>query len=443
MSVMYGLNGQIQGFDAASFISSSKGLDFQLLRDHLLIHVDCTNMNPEFRDELFMASRDRLKDGDDAKYLKALLIKNLTKSKLHDLYKFRKSNLSVEGTDTGELMKNMAKSLGINKDLLTLIQQTFKLEEGKKEKPKDKSPKKDYPRKEREETIFHPKRFPSIFNLKGAKDGTPMIQIPLGDDKVLKFETDAENQYFDRVEEPGELKIAILNYRRHTGGGGKERGLPSEPTDFISVNSTSPDKGTIKVILQPSEAVGVGDAFEVKATLTSPGNDLEQYFIVKISNPEGHKAPKSEEIETSEPSGLPDYYLVYKDVKEGFQSYDDLEASSIEMGFSTIMHPLIESDKLAGIYINMDSQVLTRYKSKLKKEEQLQFADRKYISSVYFHTIMLFAITKQKKYNFNRTDANGQIEEVELSDYLKDVFESHYSNFLLNYGAEELMQSLD
>ncbi|MEQ1675546.1 MAG: hypothetical protein ABL876_02520 [Chitinophagaceae bacterium] len=441
MSVLYGLNGQIQGSDSAGFIS--KNLNFQLLKDHLLIHVDCTNMILDFRDELFMASRDRLKDGDESKELKALLIKNLTKSKLRELYKKRKDSLSVEGEDASDILKNIAKGLSINKNLMDLIQQTFKLDIPTKEKQKEKkSENSDTSKKEKEAEPFQPKRFPTAFRMKGSKDGNNVVKIPKGGEKVVKFETDVENHYFDRVEEPGQLKISILNFTSNEVKGSKEAGSPKEPSEMITVNETSPDNGTIKIYMNPSEDVKVGDAFEMKITLTSPGEDFDQYLIVKIVEADKPKEPKSKENDGDELSGLPPYILVYKEMKEGVKTFEDLEVNGISMDYSTVMHPQLENDKLEKIFINMDSTVLKTYKSKFRTHDQLTTADRRYITSVYFHTLMLFAISKQKKYRF-MVQENGQDAEKDLTDYLKDVFESHYSSFLLNFGIEELMQNLD
>lgn len=441
MSVLFGLNGQIQGSESAGFIS--KNMNFQLLKDHLLIHVDCTNMIPDFRDELFMASRDRLKDGDESKELKALLIKNLTKSKLQELYKKRKDNLSVDGEDASDILKNIAKGLSINKDLMSLIQQTFKLDIPPKEKQKEKKKENtDTSNKEKEEEPFHPNRFPTAFRMKGSKDGNNVVKIPEGGEKVVRFETDVENHYFDRVEEPGQLKITILNFTSNQVKGGKDVGSPKEPSEMITVNETSPDNGTIKIYMSPAEDVKVGDAFELKVTLTNPGSDFDQYLMVKIVEADKPKESKPKQDDGEELSGLPPYVLVYKEGKEGSKTFEDLESNGISMDYSTVMHPQLESDKLEKIFINMDSTVLKTYKSKFRTEDQLTTADRRYITSVYFHTLMLFAISKQKKYRFSIQE-NGQDAEKDLTDYLKDVFESHYSSFLLNFGIDELMQNLD
>lgn len=440
MSVMYSLNGQVHGSDSTVFISQA--LNFQLLKDHLLLHVDCSKMNPEFRDELFMASRDRLKDGDESKELKALLIKNLGKGKLAELYKFRKDNLSLEGESANDLLKDIAQSLSINKELMSLIQQTFKLNTTKKEKPKEDPNRKKEDSKEKEETPFKPNRFPSAFSIKASEDGKPMVKVPIDGEKLVKFETDVENEYFDRVEEPGDLQISILSGNENETEGGNKKGIPKDAGELFNIVKTSPDKGTIKIYFSPKKDVKIGDTYEIKAKLSGPGNDLEQFFMIKIVDPEQPKISKPKETDAEELAGLPPYILVYKDAKEGAKTFDDLESVSISMDYPNIMHPHIDNDKLDKIFINMDSNVLKSYKSKYRAEKQLLMADNKYITSVYFHTLMLYAITKQKKYSFNRIE-NGQVIEADLADYLKDIFESHYSNFLLNFGTSELMQSLD
>ncbi len=35
------------------------------------------------------------------------------------------------------------------------------------------------------------------------------------------------------------------------------------------------------------------------------------------------------------------------------------------------------------------------------------------------------------------------IKDIDLVEYVKDVFESYYAQFLLNFGMSELMQSLE
>ena len=57
---------------------------------------------------------------------------------------------------------------------------------------------------------------------------------------------------------------------------------------------------------------------------------------------------------------------------------------------------------------------------------------------MYFHTLFLFAIAKNRNYTMKQGDS-----ERDLTDFLRDIFSSSYSEFLLNFGTEQLMASLD
>ena len=113
------------------------------------------------------------------------------------------------------------------------------------------------------------------------------------------------------------------------------------------------------------------------------------------------------------------------------------------MDYQVVMHPLVEGDILNTIYINMDSSVLPNYKSKLSTEEAFSIADKRYISAVYFHTIFLYMITQSRKYTVHRLLEDGREESVDLTEYLKDLFQSYYSEFLLNFEMQELIATLE
>ncbi len=445
MSVLFSMNGQVHGHLTTEFISRS--LKMNLLKSHLLIHVDCTHMNYDFRKELFMASRDRLKQGDETTELRKFLTKKLTQkdSRLVEIEKNRKNAFSTDSNDAKDLLRSFTKSLPMNSDLMKLLDQTFKLEQ-KKEKPKAKPNKQAKTQKEKEP--FKPERFPSFFKLKAKNDGEREVaSIPLGGEKTISFETDVENHYFDRVEEPGEMKIALLNYKKENDASGGDRAGIGEIEDVFNVDKRSPQDGNIKIGLNPlkSAPLDVGDMCQIKVTLNGAGKEFEQLFWVKIAEKEQPKEKAPEEKISEENLGLPEFQLVYKEPKEGLSSWEDVEGMGEEIDYHTVMIPIASGDTLEKVIINMDSNVLKGYKSKNKNmtQEQLTVADNKFISSVYFHTLFLFTITKKQKYSLMRIDENNKEQSVDISDYLKDVFKSYYSEFILNFGGiEELMQGL-
>ncbi len=67
-TVLFSLNGQVHGSYTSEFVTRAPKMP--LLKDYLLIHVDCSNLALAVRNELFMASRDRLKAGETAEAIR-------------------------------------------------------------------------------------------------------------------------------------------------------------------------------------------------------------------------------------------------------------------------------------------------------------------------------------------------------------------------------------
>jgi hypothetical protein len=255
MAVLFSLNGQVHGHYTSEFITRS--LKLNLLKNHLLIHVDCTDMKYEFRKELFMASRDRLKDGEETQQLRWYLATELSRSdgRLAEIEKRRKQAVEIDtSASTQKLLKDFTKSMPIDSELMKLLTQTFKLDikQDVKTKEKEKEEKKDRNNKEHDEHPFHPKRFPTYFRLKSKTDGqTDVAKITLNGEKTIRFETDAENDYFDRIDEPGQLKIGLLNINDNEIEGGDKKGEPKDISDLFNIATSSPQNGLIKLHLSP------------------------------------------------------------------------------------------------------------------------------------------------------------------------------------------------
>ncbi len=431
MSVMFSINGQAHGHYTSEFIT--RQLKLNLLKDYLLIHVDCTKMKYEFRKELFMASRDRLKDGDETKELREYLGRKLRKSQLEEINKRRKDSIGLESEDTNELVKSFAKNLPKNSDLFKLLQNTLKLEE---KKEKEKKPENKNKLREDKEP-FNPKRFPTFFKLYNKNNGERnVISVPLGGEKTIRFNTDVENAYFDRSEEPGALEIALLDAKQNEVQGGDEKGNKVAISSLLNIDKSSPNNGTIKLTINPTDDVAVGDELQLKASLTGPGVPFEEIIWIKIKDKEAPKVEVPKEEDELDNIGLPKLQRV----KE--EEWANLEAAGISMDYSTVMSPMANDNILETIYINLDSSVFLNYRSKLKSEDQLQVAEKRYLASVYFHTLFLYMITKKRNYKIS-IPKDGNEDEVSIDDYLRDIFDSYYSDFLLNFGMEQLINSLE
>ena len=452
MSVLFSVNGQVHGHYTSEFIT--KSLKLNLLKEHLLIHVDCTNMEYDFRKELFMASRDRLKSGEETRTLRRFLAEKLGArgERLWEIQKRRKDSISVESEDAKGLLKSFARNFTRNEELLKLLEQTLNLDLPPKDKQKrntDNSTKKKQ-RKEEQEP-FNPQRFPALFKRRHGKKDKEVVTIPLGGKKTIFFDTDVENNYFHRIDDPGELKIAILNFKTNETEGGDAPGKVDRIDDVFNVGKSSPQNGTIKIHLNPKKEVSVGDEAKIKVSLEDPTGEFEEIFWVKVSEPKAPSEPSPKPKEKEIPTlGLPDLIFAYREERperNGELTWEQVEkATSEEMTHATVMYPMVNGEKLEKVYINMDSTVLKNFRSKTgnPSQEQLNIADKRYIASVYSHVLFLYSITKAHKYEVVQEENNGiDSDSVELGTYLKDLFDSYYAEFLLNFGFDDIMQLLE
>ena len=445
MSVLFSVNGQVHGHYTTEFITRS--LKLNLLKEHLLIHVDCTNMHYYFRKELFMASRDRLKDGEETRELRKFLADKLgsKNGRLAEIQRKRKDSISVESKDTKDLLKSLTQNLPMDSDLMKLLAQTLQFDNQTSGKPKKNTGKTK--KKNREDRQpFDPQRFPSFFKRRAQGSAEKAVAIPLGGEKTILFDTDVEDQYFDRIEDPGELKIALLGFKTNDTTGGNAPGRIEQIENVFNVRKSSPEGGTIRLHLNPKEVVQVGDAAEVKVSLSDhSGNFESEAFWVKISKP---KAPaqntqQKEKIDIPNLS-LPEYILTYREQQDNAFSWMQVSvATGQEIDHATVMYPMVNDRKLEKIYINMDSTVFMNFRPKNPTEQQLEYASKKYITSVYLHALFLYSITKNRKYTLKQESDTGNPNDVELESYLKDLFDSQYAAFILNFGADSMMQAFE
>ncbi|MBT9372606.1 hypothetical protein [Rhizobium sp. CSW-27] len=439
MTVLFSLNGQVQGSYSSEFVT--RGLKMPLLKDYLLVHVDCTDLHLEVRNELFMASRDRLKASDTAEALRKHLREILSTGELKDIAKRRKASLTVDSEDAGQMLRDMTRNLPMNDALTRILQQTFQLSTQRPgEAPRKDRDNEDRPKREPRETIpFDPKRYPSTFQVKGGdgkQNDIKLFKLPMGGSRTISFATDVENEYFDRSDDPGSLRLAVLQQgTSHRTGG--PLSPPSQKGDLLDLRRSNPSDGTIKIGLKASGEMKVGDTVEVRASLSSPSGELVETVLVQLTEPERKVVePKPE---PTPPLGIPDLILCSRDGVNNTKSWHDIQAAGVEMSFDVVVYPFVDEDKLSRIYINLDSSVLRDFKSGSRSPDAVELAERRYVSTVYFHTLFLFATTMSRKYSVRRGKEPEALEEIEIADYIADLFTASYAQFLLSFDTADLV----
>lgn len=164
-SVVYTLNGQTQGAERKSFISMDLG--FRNLREFLLVWVDCSQIGNTARQELFMASRDRLKQGRFYTELRQSLIDLLSNdTHLKQKEQEYKGRVFRETGKDKDMVQSLFSKLKGNQDIRKMFSGNngaFSFFTKKVKKPVPSEEQKEENKKETKKL----KRYPTLLKIKG------------------------------------------------------------------------------------------------------------------------------------------------------------------------------------------------------------------------------------------------------------------------------------
>ncbi len=197
--VVFTVNGQAHGFLPKTFFER-KAVGMSYLSDSILILIDCSKIDRRRQEDLFMNSRDRLSGGPLQSEIEQQLeeiIKN--HQGLRALREKRRrediENKLQDSRPLAEVLENIIKKSPSLSSLFTQgvrIKNPFNLA-GATENGKFKS-----------------KKFPTYFELTKKYPAEKPKSCPINNRKFrIQFETDAENDYFNRDKEPGGITVKI------------------------------------------------------------------------------------------------------------------------------------------------------------------------------------------------------------------------------------------
>ena len=433
-SIIFTQNGQVHGSEGQSFISQSLG--FSLIKQHTLIHVDCTEIPTEIRQDLFMSNRTHLKQGPKTEKLLDEIISLLKNDKeLKKINNDRKNSLLRDSKSDKDLLENFLSKLPVDKDVLNLLKKNgslnFLKSKGRQFNGKNVNGKKNGKKLN---------RFPGVFNvnLKESKEGKLYRTIPLNSNGIVTIETDVEDDYLFRPIEKGEFQIEVLQKQNQTDKpvDPNPNPNPNITTDVLTVNRVGPSDGTIKLLIKPNEKAKVGDLLEVRAKLTSPGNDLSCVFDVKVDE----KISKPKEKDKNPTESFPNLPIPKKSFEKP-SNENDIPWADESLNWSgedivkVIQDTSDDGDLLVeAIIINMDSFSLLNFLSKnqIKTEKEIKFIKDKYFLSIYLHSLFLFSIMQKMRKD------DEHLRQIEIDDFISKMIKP-YASFLLyeNYHIEK------
>jgi hypothetical protein len=340
--VYFTLNGQVHGDLPANFISST--LKFDCLSKTLLVSVDCTEMDQAVREDFLMASRDRVRRNEAYDAIYSMLRDELREHaglREHNAQRRKKrleETLSKEESNADyfqELLKSdptLASILGIGGNIVSTTGPTH-----------DPVP-------------YHGKKFPTYFRIaKEPKNGLSK-SCPLNRTVRVEFETDADNDYFDRPDCPGSITFDPPN---------------------LCVSSHLWD-GAFTTKLQMPYDAKVGDTINMTVTVTDIQRETKRqsfisHFTMKGAPetedapppPPGQRAPKPDHPENGKHSSpvlaAPDIREVrrekWADPQFQFDEYSALKIMNADEGKGYVF------------FVNMDNRFLINELHKTKEDE--------------------------------------------------------------------------
>jgi hypothetical protein len=198
--IIFILNGQTHGYFTSNFFRRTN-VGMRYIADSILILVDCSNFSPRKIEDLFMNSRDRLRDGQFKKAIEEELEDMLKHHQgLRDLRERRRREEIEERVSDDKPLEEVLKSILKDSPMLAnlFIKGTKLSNPFKTQQVDDKDDK------------FEGKKYPTYFKFHGLDRNTVLFkECHINMKCRVTFETDAIDEYFSRQLDPGEFNLYI------------------------------------------------------------------------------------------------------------------------------------------------------------------------------------------------------------------------------------------
>ena len=312
--VFMNVNGQTHGQLGTDFFKRRE-LKLDYIADSLIVRVDCTNLAPAVREDLFMPSRDRMRDIPEKGRLEESIQDYLADHRgLSDLNARRRQEVLTGSLDedTASVLRDLVKG---DPTLASLFGGggQVKLPSGPLPTP----------------VAFSGKRFPTFFRLRKEPPGGLVRETPKNWTVRIEFETDAANDYFSPGR-PDRGRIEVVGLLEH--------------------RSTHLWNGTATLRFELPPTANVGDRLRIEIRVMDESR-IEPFvasFSVEVEEERAHEAWGGPNPQHSGLGGLPNVQDVHQRdwAHFGFDQY----------GAVKVMHSA-NADGL-DVFINMDNLYL-------------------------------------------------------------------------------------
>lgn len=387
--VVFAVNGQMHASMSVDFFSR-RAVNLGYLSDSLMVVVDCSDLAEADREDVFMNSRDRLRRSQPAlrleRELEHLLHNDPT---LRLLQNRRREAKTAERLQEDKPLTDVLQNILKHNPLLSKL-----LSSGLKLASPFPSAGAGVAGKASE---FEGKKFPTYFRFRGHPSGQVLERsVHLGSKVRVAFETDADDDYFDREISPGAMQVRVVE--------------DNMPVDFGDWTRIGPRRGVMQLWLPDFDDVAVGDELEfiVEVTDDSRLDSFTNRLRLKVMPPAqagggtGNRSTSGNKGEgtqgTQNQLALPPIKPVHRN-EWGQHGFDELDAVGIELADSGPKRELWD------FYVNVDN----RYLKIAQKETK---ADPKVLESQFMYGMVLvgLALIEQGRSSTQETDAGDDRE---------------------------------
>ena len=381
--IFYIINGQTHACVSDSFFNK---VNLSYLADSILVMVDCSGMDVIHREDMFMNSRDRLRDGEFSKAveerIKEMLRSNTGLKKLQNERRAAavKERLNDDKPLQDVLQNILSKSPVLSKILLSGSKLSSPFNITATGGTGD---------------TFVGKKHPTFFTVKGRlKDGLLQKSVPINHDFRVQFETDVENDYFMRPVEQGGLVV-------------KMDGVPHPEL----VKHLGLFNGTATLTISLPKGIKVGDVHEFETEID------DDYIVLKFPNhfkvtalPEeeyggggnGKRTPprgKKKEDTRQEPGAAMPY------IKEVYRA--DWEQHNMNKESALIVRI---TDDGSDYFLNMDNQYLLTELKGIRDQNKIALTKARYKYSMAL--VGMSVVSHYKNLKDADVDVSDEVSKV-------------------------------
>ena len=308
--VFFNVNGQLHSELGSDFISRRTKFDY--IAKDMIIMVDCTALPQRIREDLFLASRDRMRQCQERTALEDAIVEYLKDHQgLRELNaRRRQARLqSRSEEDTSAVIQALIRA---DPSLAAVFGKGQKI----------KVPIGPIPEPE----PYVGRQFPTFFRIVHEPKAGLVRECPRNRTCRVEFETDAVNDYFSRSTDPGRLEV---------------RGAPSR------VGTVQLWNGKATLRFAPPAASNPGDQLRVTVLVSDVSRvvSFESNFVMEVE-PEAPPAPPGPPAPPPGTSltGLPNIIEVRQD-QWAMHGFDETAALELKYG----------DEDAIDMYINMDN----------------------------------------------------------------------------------------